>query len=393
VYNTGATAIQLRSIYLDASTSAEFELQSLTPAVPYSLPGGGNYVINVRYHPLQIGSDTGLLLIEHSESTLPLAVPLSGRGEINAVVTDTFQQLPTPAADILFVIDDSCSMEDEQTALGPQLDSFLSYANTQGVDYQIAVTTTDVDNSGPTRRGGSYCAYNGGKRGQFVECDGQRIITRTTPNASTLFNRIVTALGSDGSGSERGLEAAYLALSDPTINTWNAGFLRTDAALAVILVSDEEDFSPRAISFYSDFFKNIKGFQNQGLFSFSSVIVLSTQNPSCSSGGASRGLRYQQVTQQTGGVTESICTANWGQTLANIGLNTFGLKRKFFLSSQPVPTTVSVTVNGQAVPSVSPGGQTNWSYDQPTNSIEFTAAAIPQAGTTVSVTYTVACLP
>lgn len=393
VYNTGGTAIQLRSIYLDSSTTSEFELQALSPALPHNLAGGASYSINLRYRPQQIGSDTGLLLIEHSESAVPLAVPLSGRGEINAVVTDTFQQLPTPAADILFVIDDSCSMEDEQAALGPQLDSFLSYANTQGVDYQIAVTTTDVDNSGPTRRGGSYCPYNGGKRGQFVECDGQRIITRSTANAATLFNRIVTSLGSNGSGYEQGLEAAYLALSDPTINTWNAGFLRPDAALAVILVSDEEDFSTRAVTFYSDFFKNIKGFQNQGLFSFSSVIVLPTQNPSCSSGGASRGIRYAQVTQQTGGVTESICTANWGQTLANIGLNTFGLKRKFFLSSQPVPTTVSVTINGSAVPSVSPGGQTNWSYDQATNSIEFTAAAIPQAGSTVAVTYTVACLP
>ena len=40
------------------------------------------------------------------------------------------------------------------------------------------------------------------------------------------------SLGTSGSGTERGLEAAYLALSDPLINTTNAGFLRNDAALA-----------------------------------------------------------------------------------------------------------------------------------------------------------------
>jgi hypothetical protein len=385
VYNTGANAITLNSVYLDASTSPEFELQPF--ATPATIPSGGSVVINVRYHPADIGADNGVLFIEHSESAVPIAVPLSGEGQITPTVTDTFTQIPTPQADILFVVDDSCSMDDEQAALGPQLGQFLSYANTEGIDYQIALTTTDTFYDTPTG------PYQGGKQGEFVSVSGTKIINRTTPNGASLFNQMVTSLGDMGSGDEQGLEAAYLALSDPLINAQNSGFLRQDAALAVIVVSDEDDKSPRQTSFYENFFRNIKGFQNGSLFSLSAVIILPTQSPSCSGGGAERGTRYAAVAQNTGGIVESICTVNWGQTLANIGLNTFGLKRKFFLSSQPVPTTIAVIVDGVALPSVTPGGQVNWSYDQQTNSIEFSSSAVPQPGSTIEVTYTVACLP
>ena len=48
----------------------------------------------------------------------------------------------------------------------------------------------------------------------------------------------------------------------PIIDMQNAGFLRDDARLAVIVVSDEEDSSDGPVSLYIDFFRNIKGFAN-----------------------------------------------------------------------------------------------------------------------------------
>ena len=35
---------------------------------------------------------------------MPVAVPLTGDGQINPTVTDVFTQLPTPKADVLFVV-------------------------------------------------------------------------------------------------------------------------------------------------------------------------------------------------------------------------------------------------------------------------------------------------
>ncbi|MFO0728614.1 MAG: choice-of-anchor D domain-containing protein [Myxococcota bacterium] len=398
VYNTGVSAVTVNRVYLDPSTSPEFELCAAGGTTrpwctarfntPASIPAGGNVAIQLRYRPMDIGTDNGVLFIEHSASLVPVAVPLVGRSDVQATVTDRFTQLPTPQADVLFVLDNSCSMDDEQASLGANFGSFLTYAQSAGVDYQIAVTTTDVESPA-----GAFdpSGLRTPGPGRFVDQGGGQIITPSTPNAAQVFQQNTT-LGTYGSGHEQGLEGAYLALSDPNINGPNHGFLRVDAALAVIVVSDEEDQSPRTVAFYENFFRNIKGFQNQSQFSFS-AIVSPPANPNCSGGGASAGNRYISIAQSTGGVVESICTANWGQTLSNIGLNTFGLRGRFNLSAQPIPSTIAVTVNSMAVAAVTPGGVTQWRYDVGTNSVNFQPGFVPMANNVIEITYTVACLP
>lgn len=376
IYNTGNSVVTVSNVYLDPTTSPEFEL---TPFMtPRTLGAGQQATIDLRYRPADIGVDNGVLFIAHSDAPVPVAVPLSGEGQINPTVTDVFTQLPSPRADVLFVVDNSCSMSEEQRNLGNNLSSFLAFAQSEGIDYQIAVTTTDVGSSG--------------EAGRFVERGGTRIITPQTANADQAFRANVN-LGTSGSGSERGLEGSYLALSDPLINTHNAGFLRADAALAVIYISDETDQSNRAVTFYEDFLRNIKGFANSGMFSASSVVGITQGGCSSSSGDADYAPRYINIANNTGGVVESICAANWGQTLANIGLNSFGLRRQFALTSQPVPITIAVTVNGNAVPNTTAGGQINWVYDAASNGVSFSASAVPPAGATITVTYAVACLP
>ena len=61
-------------------------------------------------------------------------------------------------------------------------------------------------------------------------------------------NAAVSSLGTAGSGSEAGLQAAVLALTstDEAVVARNKGFLRSDADLAVVVVSDEDDCSPQA---------------------------------------------------------------------------------------------------------------------------------------------------
>jgi len=379
VYNTGSNQVTVTDVSLDLSTSPEFELQPFT--VPANIPAGDSVSIGMRYKPVDIGTDTGVLFItvDLGSQTQRIAVPLSGDGQLNPTVTDTFQQLANPKADVLFVVDNSCSMREEQNSLGSNLGSFLTFATQQGIDFQLGVTTTDVASNG--------------EAGRFVEEGPQnvRIITPNTPNGSAAFSSNVN-LGTSGSADEQGLEAAYLALKDPLINTWNAGFLRTDAALAVIAVSDEPDHSSRTVNFYENFLRNIKGFQNSGMFSFSAIVGTQTGGCNGPGGDAQYAPRYIQVAQNTGGVVESICNANWGQTLANIGLNSFGLKRQFVLSSAPVASTISVDVNGTTIPSVTPGGATRWTYDTGTNSIIFQTGSVPEAGATISITYSVQCL-
>ncbi|CAN0218852.1 unnamed protein product, partial [Discosporangium mesarthrocarpum] len=59
------------------------------------------------------------------------------------------------------------------------------------------------------------------------------------------------------------------------------GFLRQDAALAVIYVSDEADQSNRAVTFYDDYLRNLQGFAYSAMFSASAVV--GTQAGGCRS--------------------------------------------------------------------------------------------------------------
>lgn len=363
VYNTGGTSETVTNVYLDPSTSPAFTLNPI--ATPLPLAAGSQALLSLMYQPTQSGTDLGVLFIEHSAATAPIAVPLEGESSNVATVTDTFQQNPTPA-DVLFVVDNSCSMMEEQANLGANLAAFLSFAQGQGVDYQIAVTTTDVD--------------PGGQQGQFVGVN--RIITPLTSNVSQIFQANVN-VGIAGATVEQGLEAAYMALTAPNIAGHNAGFIRPHASLAVIFVSDEEDQSPRPLSFYQNFLANVKP---NGNYTISAIA--GTTNPECSSpdGIGDYAPRYITTAQSAGGVVESICSSNWGQSLTNIGLASFGLSATFDLSSTPVPNTISVTVNGTPAPT------TTWSYDQNTNTITFAQGQVPAAYANVGITYTVQCL-
>ena len=57
--------------------------------------------------------------------------------------TEEFLQAPSNQVDILWVIDNSCSMYDEQARLIQNMSRFIGYADSLGSDYQMAVTVTD----------------------------------------------------------------------------------------------------------------------------------------------------------------------------------------------------------------------------------------------------------
>lgn len=376
VYNTGASPVTLEAAYLDGSTSLEFNLS--TPRLPLRLAGGEQTTLRMRYAPKEIEVDSGVLFVKHSDSAVPIAVSLTGRAEASPDVSDRFEQVPAPVADVLFVVDNSCSMEDEQAALGENLGAFLSFADAEGVDYQVAVTTTDVRTVGS--------GISAGERGRFV--GSPRILNSQTPNRDQIFLRTVTegVGGTSGSGVEAGLEAAYLALTDPLVNGTNAGFLREDASLALVFVSDEEDQSERSDDFYLDFFRNLKGFASNRM-SMSAVVGPSPHG--CN--GARPGRRYLKMAAQTGGVTGNICARDWGQTLGSIGVTSFGLKRQFILSSTAIDDTVEVFVNGERVSRQATNGDVHWSVHPADGRLVFEPGAVPPKGADIEVRYRVAC--
>ena len=382
IYNTGSTPSQITNIQLATPVSPAFRVANL-PMLPATLAPGASTQFEVGFTANSVASYAGAVEISATFNGQPVTyvVSLQGRGDTDAVSRDHFEQLPEAKVDILFVIDDSCSMSEEQSSLSANFDAFIRFADAQNIDYQMGVTTTDVDGGGP--------------EGRLLPLSGttqQRIVTPfTQPSPETVFGQNVN-VGINGSAFEQGLEAAYKALSPPHVFGHNNGLLRADAVLSLIFVSDEEDQSPNNVDFYINFFLSIKGFRNTNLFTASSIVGDSPGGCNGPGGGADDGARYVQVAQRTGGVFQSICSSDWSRSLEDLSTSAFGFKSRFFLQNQPVIQTLRVVVDGQEIPATSPQGTINWTYDYATNSVNFTPFATPEPGAQIDVEYAVECL-
>jgi len=159
--------------------------------------------------------------------------------------------------DLLFVIDDSGSMEDEQVSLANNFHRFVDVLeNIEGglPNIHIGVVSTDVgagpydiagcDGSGDDGRLLASAHGNCQPPGDaFISdialADGSRVRNYTGDLADTFA--CIAQLGSSGCGFEQPLEAMKRALDGS--NRENDGFLRDDATLMVVIISDEDDCS------------------------------------------------------------------------------------------------------------------------------------------------------
>lgn len=158
--------------------------------------------------------------------------------------------------DILFVVDNSGSMAEEQASLTANFPQFINVLSTiEGglPDVHIGVISTNFGSGGVAIGGCSTSTRpNGddgnlltnscpGLTGSFIsdikQPDGSRM-TNYSGDLATLFT-CMARLGTTGCGFEQQLESMYQALQ----NGKNPGFLRTDAYLAIVFISDEDDCS------------------------------------------------------------------------------------------------------------------------------------------------------
>ncbi|MFL5346304.1 MAG: choice-of-anchor D domain-containing protein [Hyalangium sp.] len=388
-YNKCAGPITVKGMKLERD-SEEFQVSS-EASFPVTMEAGANFKVHAKYAPTDEGQDLAALRFDLGEDAVYTA-SLVGQAAQNADKTDSFVQEMGAKVDVLFVIDNSGSMMEEQQSLGANFSSFMSAALESGVDYHIGVTTTGLD---PSSGGWSQCpgGAEGGENGRLFPVDGSspRIITPQTPNAGAVFANN-THVGVCH-WNEQGLDGAYHALSEPLLHSLddprtpqqgdgNGGFLRPEARLAIIFISDEEDFSTQPVSFYETYFRSLKD-NDPSKLSISAIV--GPRDLSTCATASSSGLRYIQLAEDTGGVVESICTPNWSGSLENLSDSTFGPKRNFPLSDLPSdPSKIGVRVNGADVTA-------GWHYDAGTNSVLFDAGAAPAAGAYVEITYPLGC--
>jgi hypothetical protein len=393
IANTCNRPVVISEIERGAETNAAFDVVQ-KPNLPVTLNTTQQVEVKIRFRPEQVAEYSGSLRVKADEFPEPYMVSLFGRGSDDALNSEHFVQADKPLVDILFVIDNSGSMMEEQENVARNLTGFFEFAERQGIDYHLGVATTDIESANHSGRFQPFPLPAGEPR--------VRMITRTTPDGRGHLAKNIR-VGTVGSSCEAGLEAAYLALSSPLIGDpdHNGSFLRRDAFLSVILLSDEEDSSqpgmcmgrithPGDTAFFTNFFFSIKGHRRQNMFTFSSIVSDPDITGGCSSAcgqGFSPGRRYVDVTRRTAGVYTSICDCDFRTRLEELGRTAFGYKTEFFLENPPAPDQpIAVVVNG-----VERTRDVEWEYDPVNNSIQFMAATIPEPGWPIDVSYTVAC--
>jgi len=370
ISNVGSADLRVNQIRLAGDSSA----YTLT-ATPDTLAPGASMEASVAFvagTTIEYLADVEVLSNDPDEDLV--AVDLSGEGGNNPTNEDIFDQSSPTTVDVLWVLDNSCSMSDTVTDLEIAFDDFIGNFVTLGLDYQIGVVTTDMDD--PTMQGRLQGPIHV-----------MASASMSQPDIVQAFDDAVEP-NSAGSATEKALGAAYAALESPGYALTD-GLVRTDANLAVIVVGDEDDQSSMSANQYVSWMDAYKVDPDKTSVS---GLVPSGSNPFDPTGcnDMMSVPKIIKVIDDTGGLRTRLCDLDFDQVMQWLSFTAAGLQTVFPLSGTPATGAagIRVKVDGNTVP-YDPLGQNGWTYNWQTNAVVFHGQAIPGPGVTVVITYPV----
>jgi hypothetical protein len=312
--------------------------------------------------------------------------------------TDVFEQNTSSfdnKIDILWVVDNSGSMANLQANVAANFESFISQFAGKNYDFQMAVTTTDAwleskgnnyQNCGQTTGISAYRANSG-----------YAILTPNTPNLADAFIDNISQ-GVEGCGDERAFSSMIEALGNP--DNIQLGFPRADAFLAVIIVSDEDDFShddgeplfndhndPRIhdVSLYDEALQIITGSNSsRRTYNVSSIAIFDQACVEENDPWGVLATRYESLVDTTDGVKASVCANDFSSNLEEIQQKIVVLSTQFFLSREPIEESIVVMVDSEEIQNDPNNG---WTYNKDANSIMFHGEAVPNQGADIEITF------
>ena len=217
--------------------------------------------------------------------------------------------------DILIVVDDSSSMTPDNLKLAQKLNGFVSDLQNINLDWQMCITTTDVD------------YYEG--RPIVWSGTSTRVINKSTANLATIFQQTISDIGSGYSNDEQGIKASILSmLNNPVYPCY-----RANSANAVIIISDEDERSVGGIASLSSQQYKPLGIQNQPAtfintakavfgsnkrMAVNSIVVRDAQCKQAQDPQGSPsfiGLKYMDLANMTNGTVGNICDSDYSSNL------------------------------------------------------------------------------
>lgn len=274
--------------------------------------------------------------------------------------------------DILFVVDNSASMNLVQKQLVDQLPYMFDSLQSLNMDVHIATTSTTMN---------KYFK----NVGRFV--GEPKFITNETPNFLEEVKKKIF-IGEDGSTIEEGLSSMATVLSESYLATEGKGFLRDDSFLNIIVLSNEDDSSPEGWNKYAEFLDKLRPNYEDGTKSWSlNFFGVLSMTDNCSSsdwGYKYPGYKYMQLVDYSGGFKGSLCGNDLYRSVSNMKARIIQILTDYKLNQDPKIESIRVYINNVEVPKSDTNG---WSLIADKKVVRFNGTAIPKAEDSIRVDF------
>ena len=269
-------------------------------------------------------------------------VEVPKEGPDTEIWVDSFVQ-PTSmeGVDILWVIDTSGSMHDDEPRLLAGIEAMMSSLPPQGWRLNM------ISNSPP-----------------HVQTDAQFPLVPgdTLADAQAMFHNMKKGhyeMGFDA------LETYYY--NNPYASQW----MRNEAALLVVFVSDEEDQSNQTVAEFVNYYTGLRDHAF-----LASIVHLDPAESLCNYTSYNTGYNSIEATQRLGGVVVDICSEDWAPGVQDASAQVEPYE-ELKLSHRPIKNEIYVFING--VPNY------DWYYVRSDNTVYFDI--IPESNDLVEIAY------
>ena len=300
------------------------------------------------------GSDYAIVAPErvvhvfHEGETVYVEVPVEVEVEVplGDVWVDSFDQPNTiNGIDIIWVIDRSGSMHDDAARITAGIEAMILALPVDG--WRLNIISAD-----PTKT----LSYN--NNSTFYAVYPRPDPMDAVADAIALFD-LVAAVSAP---YEKGFAAIYEYLTEP--GSYSYAWMRPDAALLVVFVSDEEEQSTAEFPNASDFTMWYSFQRPSGATFLASIVNLHPDDSVCNGSLMNWGERYIDATNHYAGSVVDICDTDWSAGVVDATVQTEPYE-EYELTHKPVPDTIRVFVDGALIPNI------EWHYDAPTNMVVF----------------------
>jgi len=356
ISNVGSLDLIIDNILYTSNVPSDFYPESfynIGGNFPWTIAPGDHIAVPISYIPEDTLSDNGFLKVYSNDLARPEAIAgQTGSGVYEEFVTETFSQDGTSDVDIMFVIDNSCSMQSNQINFKDNFNSFINAFYGAGIDYQIGFITTDS----------STLSLNS-------------IVSNLSADPIAEVNDIIDIISISGSSHEQGILQTYLATQPGEWAGVGGSFLRVDARLVVIYLSDEPDHSGSIVT-TSQAANHLLSLKGSLSMVTAHAVAGDFPNGCTANGGAEFGDGYYDLVNNLSGTFLSICTSDWGIQMDALARSSI-LSNSFPLSNTPVEASIEAYIDGVL--------DYNWTFEESTNSVIFSTP--PSEGSQIEISY------